>query len=187
MAALIGVGNPERPGSELVKAYITLTPAYQTGRDAEALTEEILAYAREKLSPYEVPKTVEIRAELPLTTVGKVDKKVLRQEARTVKWTGSDRRQQTREKVNIPCDLRGVSHGKKTFGTAQVMDLSRVGMYLETPAVLDVGTDIDANINLEQLGKTVPVKGRVLRSNKGGMAVRFTEAIPREIDRILTS
>jgi long-chain acyl-CoA synthetase len=82
MAALIGIDNPERLGSELVMAYITLNAEYQTGRDVEALKEELLSYAREKLSPYEIPKTVEIRAELPLTTVGKVDKKLLRKEAR---------------------------------------------------------------------------------------------------------
>ena len=38
--------------------------------------------AKEKLAPYEVPKTIEIRQELPLTTVGKVDKKVLRKETK---------------------------------------------------------------------------------------------------------
>jgi non-ribosomal peptide synthetase component E (peptide arylation enzyme) len=31
--------------------------------------------AGEKLAPYEVPKVIEFRKELPLTAVGKVDKK----------------------------------------------------------------------------------------------------------------
>jgi long-chain acyl-CoA synthetase len=79
MAATIGMNNPERPGSELVKAYITINPDYRD-KDPEALRKEILDFAREKLTPYEVPKAIEIRKELPLTNVGKIDKKVLRKE-----------------------------------------------------------------------------------------------------------
>jgi len=46
------------------------------------LKADILKMARERLSPYEVPKYVDIRKELPLTVVGKIDKKVLRKEAK---------------------------------------------------------------------------------------------------------
>jgi non-ribosomal peptide synthetase component E (peptide arylation enzyme) len=38
--------------------------------------------AHEKLTPCEVPKVIEIREELPLAAVGKVDKKILRKENR---------------------------------------------------------------------------------------------------------
>jgi len=78
LMALIGVENPERPGSELVKAYVQLDPAYNYDGNAEKLKADIIAYAKEKCSPYEVPKIVEIVKEIPLTAVGKVDKKVLR-------------------------------------------------------------------------------------------------------------
>ncbi len=78
MIALIGMPNPERPGSELVKAFVTVRPDYAFDGDEEALIQGILTMAKEKLSPYEVPKYIEIREELPLTAVGKVDKKVLR-------------------------------------------------------------------------------------------------------------
>jgi long-chain acyl-CoA synthetase len=37
--------------------------------------------AIEKLAPYEVPKIIEFRKELPLTMAGKIDKKLLRAEA----------------------------------------------------------------------------------------------------------
>jgi long-chain acyl-CoA synthetase len=77
MAAMIGVPNPERPGSELVKAYIQLTPEYAAG-DREAVKKDIDKYAKEKLSPYEVPKVIEFMDALPLTAVGKLDKKRLR-------------------------------------------------------------------------------------------------------------
>jgi len=77
--ALIGVPNPERPGSELVRAVVQPT-AEHIGDDRTALAQELTAFARERLAPYEVPKGFEIRDELPLTAIGKVDKKVLRAE-----------------------------------------------------------------------------------------------------------
>ena len=78
MVALVGVNNPERPGSELVKAYLTLKPGYPLDGDIEAFKTDFLKMAKERLSPYEVPKQLEIRDELPLTAVGKIDKKQLR-------------------------------------------------------------------------------------------------------------
>ena len=78
MVATIGVDNPERPGSEIVKAFIQLDPDYSYDGNEEALMNDIIAFAKENCSPYEVPKMIEITEELPLTTVGKVDKKSLR-------------------------------------------------------------------------------------------------------------
>ncbi len=78
--ALVGVPNPDRPGSEFVKAYITLTREYSENKDEKAIKEEIMNFAKESLAAYEVPKMIEIREELPLTTVGKIDKKKLRLE-----------------------------------------------------------------------------------------------------------
>ena len=76
--ALIGVENPDRPGSEIVKAYIQLTPEAIKDSGEDALKENIIAFAREKCSAYEVPKIIEFMDEIPLTAVGKIDKKVLR-------------------------------------------------------------------------------------------------------------
>lgn len=78
--AIIGVPNPERPGSEIVKAYFSIHPDYAYDGDEENLKKEITAFAQEKCSSYEVPKLFEIMDELPLTLVGKVDKKRLRKE-----------------------------------------------------------------------------------------------------------
>jgi len=78
MLAIIGVPNPERPGSEFVAAYVTIAPGYQFDGDESAMKEDILKFAREKLAPYEVPKRIEVVKELPLTAVGKIDKKKLR-------------------------------------------------------------------------------------------------------------
>ena len=78
LLALIGEDNPDRPGSELVKAYVQLDPVFDYDGDAEKLKADIIAFAKEHCSPYEVPKVVEIIDEIPLTAVGKVDKKILR-------------------------------------------------------------------------------------------------------------
>jgi len=78
MVATIGIPNPERPGSEIVKAFIQLDPEFNYDGNEAALKEDILAFAKENCAPYEVPKSFEITEELPLTAVGKVDKKILR-------------------------------------------------------------------------------------------------------------
>ncbi|SHJ84551.1 Acyl-CoA synthetase (AMP-forming)/AMP-acid ligase II [Desulfatibacillum alkenivorans DSM 16219] len=77
LCAIIGIPNPERPGSETVKAVVQLAVEYLE-RDKGQLKEEILAYCRENMSPYKVPKIVEFVDAIPLTAVGKVDKKALR-------------------------------------------------------------------------------------------------------------
>ncbi|MBD3197114.1 MAG: AMP-binding protein [Candidatus Lokiarchaeota archaeon] len=77
LIALIGVPNPDRPGSEIVKAYIQLDPSFEY-TSIDQLKEEIEEFARENCAPYEVPKIIEITEEIPLTAVGKIDKKVLR-------------------------------------------------------------------------------------------------------------
>ncbi len=81
MIAMVGLPNPERPGSEIVKAFVTPTKEYED-KNYKEIEEDIIKFAKEKLAPYEVPKIVEIRKELPLTTIGKLDKKLLRAEAR---------------------------------------------------------------------------------------------------------
>jgi long-chain acyl-CoA synthetase len=78
MIATVGVPNPDRPGSETVKAFVQLDPEYEYDGDEEALKNDIIAFAKENCAPYEVPKSIEIADELPLTVVGKIDKKVLR-------------------------------------------------------------------------------------------------------------
>jgi len=80
MIALIGEPNPDRPGSEIVNAYIQVDPEYTYDEDEEKLKKDILTYAKEHCAPYEVPKKIHIKKELPLTVVGKIDKKILRVE-----------------------------------------------------------------------------------------------------------
>ena len=78
MVAIVGLPNPDRPGSELVKAYVQIDPQYEFDGNKEALKQDIIASVQKDLAPYEVPKIIEFLDELPLTVVGKVDKKALR-------------------------------------------------------------------------------------------------------------
>ncbi len=62
--AVAGVPDPYR--GETVKAYIVLKPG------ATATSEEIIAFARERLAPFKVPRVVEFRQSLPKSLVGKI-------------------------------------------------------------------------------------------------------------------
>ncbi len=77
MIATIGIPNEERPGSEFVKAIISMPPGYKFENEDD-VKNEIISFAKEKLAPYEIPKEIEFMDELPMTAVGKIDKKVLR-------------------------------------------------------------------------------------------------------------
>ena len=67
--AVIGVKDAHR--GETVKAFIVK-------KDSSLTDVEIINFCKERLAVYKVPKIIEFRDELPLTLVGKVDKKALR-------------------------------------------------------------------------------------------------------------
>jgi len=77
MAAAFGVPDADKPGSERVMAVIQLKEEFK----GEVSKEEIVAFCKENLAPYAVPKFVEFRDELPLTATEKLFKKELRDEA----------------------------------------------------------------------------------------------------------
>ena len=76
VAGVIGVPDPERPGSERVKAFIQLKPEYR----GKVSKQDIVDYLKGKVKPYAVPTWVEFRDELPLTIAMKLFKKKLREE-----------------------------------------------------------------------------------------------------------
>lgn len=76
MAATIGIPDAGRPGSELVASAIVLKP----GREKNEKTrEDIINYTRVKVAPYKVPKIIEFVDDIPMTSVGKISKRELRQ------------------------------------------------------------------------------------------------------------
>ena len=72
LAAAIGV--PDTYHGEVVKAYVALKP------DTPATIDEILAHCRASLAEYKVPRHVEVRDTLPMSAVGKILYRVLRDE-----------------------------------------------------------------------------------------------------------
>jgi long-chain acyl-CoA synthetase len=71
-AAVIGAPNEYR--GETVKAFIIL-------KEGETATgEEIIAFCRERMAAYRVPRIVEFREELPKSMIGKVLRRELREE-----------------------------------------------------------------------------------------------------------
>jgi long-chain acyl-CoA synthetase len=69
-AAVIGV--PDAYRGETVKAFVVLQPGTQ------ATAEEIIAFCRERLAAYKIPRQVVFRDSLPKSGVGKYLRRELR-------------------------------------------------------------------------------------------------------------
>jgi long-chain acyl-CoA synthetase len=66
------VGIPDDYRGESLRAFVVL-------REGETLnSEEVIAFCREKLAPYKVPKEIVFMDELPKTVVGKILRRELR-------------------------------------------------------------------------------------------------------------
>ena len=72
LAAVIGI--PDSYHGEVVKAAVTLKDG------ATATADDLVAHCKTSLAPYKVPKQVEIRDTLPMSAVGKILYRVLRDE-----------------------------------------------------------------------------------------------------------
>lgn len=72
--AVVPKPDPER--GNVVKAFVVLAPGHAGD---SRLIEALQAHVRGKLAPYEYPKEIEFVAELPMTTTGKVQRRVLRE------------------------------------------------------------------------------------------------------------
>ncbi len=69
------VPKPDAERGALVKAYVVLAPGHEP---SDALVADLQLHVRGKLAPYEYPKEIEFIPELPMTTTGKVQRRVLR-------------------------------------------------------------------------------------------------------------
>ena len=79
-SALIGSPDLKRPGSEVVNLYVELTPEAKL-RDPNKIRADILEFCQAEMAAYKVPKVIHLVDAIPLTPVGKIDKKVLRAQA----------------------------------------------------------------------------------------------------------
>jgi acetyl-CoA synthetase len=89
------VPKPDASRGAVVKAYVVLSPDFVAARASYAgardqfeteLIEQLQAHVKDKLAPYEYPKEIEFLDALPMTTTGKVQRRVLRlqEEARAL-------------------------------------------------------------------------------------------------------
>jgi long-chain acyl-CoA synthetase len=70
------IGLPNEKFGEIVKAFIVLDPEKQ----GQVTAEDILEWAKGKMTHYKIPSLIEFREELPTTMVGKVLRRVLKEE-----------------------------------------------------------------------------------------------------------
>ncbi|OGO03321.1 MAG: hypothetical protein A2Y72_07515 [Chloroflexi bacterium RBG_13_53_26] len=76
MAAAVGIPDPRHPGSEIIKAFVTPRDEFKGTLTAE----DVIAYCRDKMPEFAIPRSVEFRDELPLTVTEKIFKRALREE-----------------------------------------------------------------------------------------------------------
>jgi len=69
------VPKPDAERGAIVKAYVVLAPGHTA---SPALVAELQGHVRGRLAPYEYPKEIEFIDALPMTTTGKVQRRVLR-------------------------------------------------------------------------------------------------------------
>jgi len=81
------VPKPDAERGAVVKAYVVLAPEWAARRERSAdparevdapLIEALQAHVKGQLAPYEYPKEIEFIDALPMTTTGKVQRRVLR-------------------------------------------------------------------------------------------------------------
>ena len=81
------VPKPDKERGAVVKAYVVLAPEFiaararyirAVGRFDVELTAELQLHVKKMLAPYEYPKEIEFIDALPMTTTGKVQRRVLR-------------------------------------------------------------------------------------------------------------
>jgi acetyl-CoA synthetase len=78
VALAAAIGKPDELRTEIVKAFVVLKPGHAP---TAALASEIQAFVRTRLSAHEYPREVEIVDEMPMTTTGKIIRRLLRDRA----------------------------------------------------------------------------------------------------------
>jgi len=74
-AGVIGTPDPYR--GETVKAFVSLKDGYE----GKVTQEEVIKFCKERIASYKAPQYVEFRKEMPKTAVGKILRRVLKDEA----------------------------------------------------------------------------------------------------------
>lgn len=78
VALAAAIGKPDPVRTEIVKAFIVLKSGVAA---SESLANEIQAFVKTRLSAHEYPREVAFIEEMPMTTTGKIIRRLLRQRA----------------------------------------------------------------------------------------------------------
>jgi acetyl-CoA synthetase len=78
VALAAAVGKPDALRTEIVKAFIVLKKGFVA---SDALASEIQAFVKTRLSAHEYPREVAFIDAMPMTTTGKVIRRLLREKA----------------------------------------------------------------------------------------------------------
>jgi long-chain acyl-CoA synthetase len=81
-SAVIGTPDTARPGNDIVNLYVQLSEEH-AAQDPDTLRTQILDFMRTNMAPYKVPRHIHFIDAIPLTPVGKIDKKALRMSGQT--------------------------------------------------------------------------------------------------------
>ncbi|HOL16757.1 MAG TPA: AMP-binding protein [Bacillota bacterium] len=81
-AVVIGVPDPERVGSERVKAFVQLKSSFEN----KVTAADIINFCKERCSPYAVPTFIEFKDKIPLTATQKPFKRKLKEEESKKNW-----------------------------------------------------------------------------------------------------
>ena len=77
VALAAAVGKPDPVRTEIVKAFVVVKPGVETPRDVLAV--ELRDYVRTRLSAHEYPREIAFIDEMPMTTSGKIIRRILRE------------------------------------------------------------------------------------------------------------
>ncbi|HEY8383380.1 MAG TPA: acyl-CoA synthetase [Microvirga sp.] len=77
VALAAAIGKPDPVRTEIVKAFVVLKEGHTP---SETLASEIQGFVKSRLSAHEYPREIAFRPNLPLTTTGKVIRRLLRDE-----------------------------------------------------------------------------------------------------------
>jgi len=77
MSAVVGQPDKARPGNDIVNLFIQLSAEYKS-RDEDEIRAEIMEYFAANMAVYKKPKVIHLIDAIPLTPIGKINKKVLR-------------------------------------------------------------------------------------------------------------
>jgi len=75
-AGVVGIKDPDPEVGESIKAFVSLKDEFK----GKVTSGEIVAWAKENMAFYKYPRQVQIVDELPLSLIGKVLRRELREE-----------------------------------------------------------------------------------------------------------